>query len=126
MTYDDALSTVIQSINDLLKIECAFVSDESTLSDFLWGDTPENNNLATQLGVTLGVPVKRKDYIVEIAQKVAVADVLLGAYHPDGIAHWFNRPRAQLNNRTPLEAISSGDYELVMGLASSINNGGGT
>lgn len=71
MTYDEALEKIVENINDLLNIRVGFLSVDSYLSDFLWGDTPENRALAEQLGLRLGVSVKRNDPITAIARRMS-------------------------------------------------------
>lgn len=71
MSYEDALKMVIENINDLLHIKCVWVSQQSALSDFLWGDTPENRAKAAELGHRLQVEVQRTDLIVDIAKRLS-------------------------------------------------------
>jgi hypothetical protein len=47
------------------------VSNDSYLSDFLWGESPENTRLANKLGEILGIPVSRRDKIVDIATRLS-------------------------------------------------------
>lgn len=67
---NQAIGILTDAINDLLSIEVAFISDESMLSDFLWGDTEENRMLTLKLSQRLGIQIDRKDYLIDIADKM--------------------------------------------------------
>jgi len=55
-----------------------------------------------------------------------VNDILRGSYDEYGVSKWWNRPRHQLNNRTPLIAWEDGDYKAVLKLAQWLKDGGAT
>lgn len=76
---NQAIGILTNAINDLLNIEVAFISDESMLSDFLWGDTEENRKLTLLLSQKLGIQIDRKDYLIDIADKMMLMSELKGS-----------------------------------------------
>lgn len=51
-----------------------------------------------------------------------VHDILAGSYSPAGIDGWWERPRHQLNGRTPAQAVDDGDDELVIAIAEAVRD----
>lgn len=65
------MDRLLDVICDVVGIGTPWVSDGSALSDFLWGDDPENNEMTAEMGRRLGVPVDRRDLLVDIADRMA-------------------------------------------------------
>jgi hypothetical protein len=57
--------------------------------------------------------------------KKQVNEILKGSWTPRGVQFWWDRPRTQLDGRTPREAWPD-DPELVYELALAGRDGGGT
>lgn len=76
---NQAIGILIDAINELLDIKVAFISDESYLSDFLWGDTEENRLLTLKLSQKLGIEISRKDALIDIADKMMLMSELKGS-----------------------------------------------
>lgn len=76
---NQAIGILIDAINELLHIKVAFISDESYLSDFLWGDTEENRLLTLKLSQKLGIEISRKDALIDIADKMMLMSELKGS-----------------------------------------------
>ena len=52
-----------------------------------------------------------------------INEILRGSYAEEGIPHWWNRPRGQLDGRTPAEAWDT-DRQRVAELAEWLNGPG--
>lgn len=76
---NQVIGILTDAINDLLSIKVAFISDRSSLSDFLWGDTPENRRLTQALAQRLGIQIDRKDRLIDIADKMMLMSELRGS-----------------------------------------------
>lgn len=76
---NQTVGILIDAINEVLGIEVAFISDESYLSDFLWGDTEENRLLTLKLSQKLGIEISRKDALIDIADKMMLMSELKGS-----------------------------------------------
>jgi hypothetical protein len=49
--------------------------------------------------------------------KRALRVILRGSYTEEGVEKWFDRPRTQLDGKTPNEILKEGDLEKVIALA---------
>lgn len=76
---NQAVGIVADAIEDVLGITIAFISDRTHLSDFLWGDTPENQRLTQALAQRLGIQIDRKDSLIDIVDKHMLMSELKGS-----------------------------------------------
>jgi hypothetical protein len=58
--------------------------------------------------------------------KDEINQILAGSYTPDGAMRWWNRPRIQLDGRSPERAWADGDYAAVRVLVRRLVSGGST
>lgn len=59
-------------------------------------------------------------------EDLVVNQYLEGAYAPEGIKAWWDRPRAQLGGQTPRQAWAAGERDKVKSLALSLVSSNGT